>query len=206
LPYFTDAGHHGFATVEAVIQSEFPNAEISRVDPESAIACGATLDCAQVTDRLPPAMHEIVKGVVPYTIGMCLMEEVITFLIQRGETLPAVGETSLSTIIDNQDEMSLAIYQGEHRLCEQSDLIGETQFTDLPRLPRGQCAIDCRIEYDESGLLQFSAREKGTKKSITTTFQAQTKFTQDDHLRLVQASRMCQTDEEQCANVRSERT
>jgi molecular chaperone DnaK (HSP70) len=118
VPYITDAGHHGFATVEAVIQSEFPNAEILRVNPESAIACGATLDCAQVTDRLPPAMHEIVKGVVPYTIGMCLMEDVITFLIHRGETLPAVVETSLSTTRDDDIRVCSAPDQGEHGRSE----------------------------------------------------------------------------------------
>jgi molecular chaperone DnaK (HSP70) len=202
VPYLTGAGPYGFSPIEAAIQLEFPNAELSRVAADSAIACGATLDCAQVTDRLPPAMHEAVKGVVPYTIGVEFIGEVVHFVVPRGETLPAVGETSLFTTIDSQDSMEVKIYQGEHRLCEHSDLIGTTLFTDLPPLPRRECQAACRIEYGESGILQFSASEARTGKTITTSFRARTEFTEDDHTRLIQASRMSQVEEEHHSNLR----
>jgi hypothetical protein len=185
--------------VRAAIQKAFPDAEIRQLDPDSMDVCGATLDAAQATGRLPESLQTPVRAVVPYSIGNMLVGEVIGFLIQRGELLPAVGETSLVTVKDGQTSMDLSIYQGEHYLAELSNKIGTARIDGLPAMARGQCDVSVRIEYDENGILQFSAEEKRRQLSIQAVFAAQTEFTDEDHARLQTTS---QAEEMKTANLR----
>jgi hypothetical protein len=128
-----------------------------------------------------------------------LVGDVIGFLIQRGEMLPAVGDTSLVTVKDGQTGMALSIFQGEHYLAELSSKIGTARMEGLPAMSRGQCEVAIRVEYDENGILQFSAEETRSKTIIHAVFNAQTEFTDEDHARMQTTSR---ADEMKTANMR----
>jgi molecular chaperone DnaK (HSP70) len=170
--------------IGAAIHSSFPSAEVRQLDPDDLIVCGATLDCAQRTDRIDADLRICVTAVAPYSIGISGLGDVISRMIQRGETLPAIGETEVSTTVDFQMSLPFNICQGEHYLKERSDQIGMTVFHGLTPRPRGQCQAACRIEYDENGILQFSAVEIQSGRWISATFTAKTEFTDEDRNRL----------------------
>jgi molecular chaperone DnaK (HSP70) len=144
-----------------------------------------------------------VVGVTPYSIGTGLLGDVITFLVYRGEPFPAFGETTLSTVKDNQESCQLTVYQGEHFLEKLNDLVGSTELTELPPMPRGQCSMLVQVEYDCNGILQFSAREISTGRSIKATFVAKTEFTEEDQTRLAMGSSLSREAEVHLANLQS---
>jgi hypothetical protein len=173
--------------VKEAVQSAFPAAEVRQFDPDELISCGATLDGADRTNRLPLELKTKVVTVAPYSIGISLVGEVISFVIQRGQSLPAFGETVQVTTVDNQADMNFHIFQGEHVLSELSNEIGVTVLDHLPQRPRGTCKAVCRIEYNEDGILQFSARETLTGKTVRAQFTTKAEFTDSDRARLTVA-------------------
>jgi molecular chaperone DnaK (HSP70) len=187
---------------DAVVRA-FPGINVRQLDADAIVAAGATLDSAQVTGRLPLHMQTVVQAIAPYSINIGLIGNVLDAVIQRGETLPAVGETVRITTVDNQSTMVLEIYQGEHYLAELCDLIGTTHFEGLQQLPRHQCQVKCRIKYDMNGILQFSAEEVQTRRSISARFTANSEFTDADHARLRHKSQESRRDEVKAANVRN---
>jgi hypothetical protein len=139
---------------------------------------------------------------VPYSIGTSIVGDVMSFMIVRGESLPAVGMKTLVTVVDNQAAMSLEIFQGEHLLAERNTRLGDAEITNLPRRPRNQCEVSCRIEYNENGILQFSAREPSTGESVKATLVAKHEFTEDDHARMGKDLGTTRDEEVRVANLR----
>jgi molecular chaperone DnaK (HSP70) len=188
--------------LQDAVVSAFPGINVRQLDANAIVAAGATLDSAQVTGRLPLYMQTVVQAIAPYSISIQILGKVLISVIQRGEMLPAVGETVTVTTVDDQSCMELEIYQGEHYLAELCDLIGTTHFKGLQQLPRGQCQVKCRIEYDMNGILQFSAKEVQTRASISAVFTANSDFTDADHARLRHRSQESRVEEVRAANVR----
>jgi molecular chaperone DnaK (HSP70) len=187
--------------LQAAVKQEFPEADFAQANPDQTVVCGATLDGAQETNRLPKSMRTDLIAVAPYSIGTSLIGGVISVLVQRRESLPAVAEVTYSTVSDNQKEVNLDIYQGEHLLTRFAELIGGSSFDGLPPMRRGQCHVACRVEYDRSGILRFSAKETTTEKSISATFTTKTTFSDDDRMRLEHASGVSQAEELRLSNV-----
>jgi molecular chaperone DnaK (HSP70) len=184
------------------VQAALPAAQVRQFDPDELISCGATLDGADRTERLPPRLKTKVITVVPYSIGISMIGGVVSFVVQRGESLPAAGEMCQTTTLDDQDNMKFYIWQGEHVLTEFSDPIGSAVLNGLPKLPRGQLDVVCRVEYNEDGILQFSAREQTTGASVESRFTAKTDFSDSDRSRLALARPHDAADEMRIAETR----
>jgi molecular chaperone DnaK (HSP70) len=191
LPDGTSIKHVGYTgggtnipQFRKVTELACPSAKQHQLNPGKITVSGAALDAALQTSRLDRTLQMSVTGVVPYSIGIELTGGVVKHVIQRGETLPAIGEGTNLTTTDGQTSAAFSIYQGEHYLAELGDLIGTSELTGLTPLPRAECQVVCRIEYDKNGILQFSAREANTGKSVSATFTAKTEFTEADRSRL----------------------
>jgi hypothetical protein len=168
------------------VRTAFPEKSIHQVDPDVTIARG-------VAFPMP------ITAVAPYSIGIHKIGDIVLFVIQRGETLPAISETRWITTVDNQKGMTFVVYQGEHILSDRAHKIGETELTGLTLLPRGKCWVTTRIECDTNGILRFSAMETQTGKSIRATFHAKTRFSEADQRRLRHESGESKAEEEEKA-------
>jgi molecular chaperone DnaK (HSP70) len=195
-------GGTNLPVLKDAVQTAFPEAELRQFDPDELISCGATLDGADRTNRLPQNLKTRVVTVAPYSIGISMLGDVIVFLIQRGQALPAMGETGQVTSVDYQKIVTFHVWQGEHVLMELSNPIGKAVLEDLPPLPRGKCKLVCRIEYNDDGILQFSASEQTTGKSVHSQFTAKTEFTDADRARLTVARPHDAIEELRIAEVR----
>jgi molecular chaperone DnaK (HSP70) len=178
-----------------IVQEAFPKAEVRQLDPDKMIVCGATLDGAQQTNRLPAEMHQLVASVAPYSIGLKMCAGVVEQLIQRGESLPVVTEKVVTTCMDNQTNVSLKVFQGEHMLSNLGNSIGKTSVDHIPALPREQAQVSCRIEYTKDGTLKFSAQETTRGKPVKVTFRAKTEFTEEDRVKFEHASNTSKAEE-----------
>jgi hypothetical protein len=184
------------------VQAALPNARVCHIAADTVVACGATVDAGQVTESLPKELETTAIALTPYAIGVSLVGDVITILIPRGEPLPAIDKTRVETLHDSQQSVRLAVYQGDHYLRELSNLLGQTEVTDLPLGPRGQVSVEVVIEYDMDGILRFSAKETQTGRSVTARFISKTKFTDEDAVRLRAGSQMPIKEEMAIANPR----
>jgi molecular chaperone DnaK (HSP70) len=110
----------------AAVQSAFPGAEVRQLDPDDLIVCGAALDGAQRTNRIDEDLQTTVTALAPYSIGLDRLGHIIQHVIQRGESLPAIGEIVFATAQDFQTDMCFDFFQGEHFLKQRSDNIGYT--------------------------------------------------------------------------------
>jgi hypothetical protein len=169
---------------ETAVRSAFPDAEFRQANADEIVAAGAALDAAQVTKRLEPGLSTRVVVAAPYTIGTAVVGGIVSFMIHRGEPLPAVGFKHLALTSDPQESMTgmmtIAIFQGEHFVAGMNNRIGDTLLTGLPRRHRAQMQGCCRVECDENGILQFSAEEPSTGSSLHAQFTAKHEFTEDD--------------------------
>jgi molecular chaperone DnaK (HSP70) len=197
---YCPGGGSRIAALKAAIQKAFPKATLVQLDQNDAVVSGAALDGAQATGRLPEKAHLNIRGVVPYSIGTSVVGDIITKIIERGELLPASGETSVVTVTDNQTAMDLSIYQGEHVLAELTNNIGTTRLEGLPKMARRQCTATIRVVYDENGILHFSAEEARSHARIDAVFSVKSAFSEEEERTWLQAKSAA--DEIRVANTR----
>jgi molecular chaperone HscC len=136
----------------------FPN---TTVDPDHAIALGAAVQ-AGLRGR-DAALHEVrLTDVCPFTLGVDVTEldrtgrripGIFSPIIERNTVIPASRVREFSTVVDNQSNVTLDIYQGEARLVESNVKLGSIKVP-VPRKPAGEVRVDCRFSYDVSGLLE----------------------------------------------------
>ncbi len=148
----------------------FPNAT---VDPDHAVALGAAVQ-AGLRSR-DAALDEVrLTDVCPFTLGVEVTDidrtgrrinGIFSPIIERNTVIPASRVREFCTVADNQDKVTLNIYQGEARLVEANVKLG-TLTVPLPRRPAGEVRIDCRFSYDVSGLLEVDVTvpETGTTR------------------------------------------
>lgn len=142
--------------------------------PDEAVALGAAVQAAlKAGDAAVSDM--VVTDVAPFTLGISTASEMGTRLVQgvfspvleRGTVIPASREESFHTLQDNQRQLLVEVYQGEHSLCSHNQKLGEFLLKRLPRKPAGECVVHVRFTYDLNGILEVDMRVDGTDRQET---------------------------------------
>jgi molecular chaperone HscC len=129
-------------------------------NPDEVVALGAAVQAALIADNA--AVEDMVlTDVCPHTLGVEISKQLGGHLlggyfepiIHRNTTIPVSKEKSFATLVDNQTEVLLRVYQGEGRRAEENLLLGELKIDKLPPAPAGS-AFDVRFSYDPSGILE----------------------------------------------------
>jgi molecular chaperone HscC len=121
----------------------------------------------------------VVTDVAPFSLGIAIATHasgatvagIFSPILERGTVLPASRVERFSTMENNQREIKLEIYQGEHSLCEQNEKIGEYAIKGIPARSAGEEAIDVRFSYDMNGVLDVDASVVSTGKTATFTIE-----------------------------------
>lgn len=133
------------------------------VNPDEAVALGAAVQAGIKSGTLRGEMAPIITDVCPYTLGTAIavpttdgfMGGVFDPLIAKNRTVPIAVKKSYYTLFDDQETVAVEVYQGEERLAERNELIGE--FTvPVPKGPAGSQAIDIEFKYDINGQLEVN--------------------------------------------------
>ncbi len=143
-------------------------------DPDHVVAMGAAVQAALIADDR--AVDEMVMtDVCPFTLGVDTAKQMgiqiksgyFTPIIHRNTTIPVSKEQVFSTIVPNQTEVRIDVYQGEHRKVEQNLKLGELIVQGVPPGPAGQ-EIYIRFTYDLNGILEVEAYVVGSEKKFRT--------------------------------------
>ncbi|KAG8793284.1 ATPase with role in protein import into the ER [Ceratobasidium sp. 428] len=151
--------------IQSLLAAMFKGKELSRgINPDEAVAIGAAIQGGILSHE--PGLEGV--GMVDassFTIGIETAGGVFEPFIRRNTLLPAVFSERFSTIEDNQRSVLIQVFEGEHTMTKDNNLIGQFELTGIPAAARGIPQIDVLFEVDADGILRVEAKEQLTGKS-----------------------------------------
>jgi len=139
------------------------------VNPDEAVAIGAAIQGAVLSGDVKDVL---LLDVTPLTLGIETMGGVATPLIEKNTTIPTKKSQVFSTADDNQTAVTIHVVQGERKQASQNKSLGRFDLTDIPPSPRGMPQIEVSFDIDANGILNVSAKDKGTGKQQSIVIKA----------------------------------
>ncbi|MEO0532456.1 MAG: molecular chaperone DnaK [Cyanobacteria bacterium P01_A01_bin.123] len=138
------------------------------VNPDEAVALGASIQAGVLGGEVKDLL---LLDVTPLSLGIETLGEVFTKVIERNTTIPTSKAQVFSTATDGQTSVEVHALQGERAMAKDNKSLGKFQLAGIPPAPRGVPQIEVSFEIDADGILQVSARDKGTgrEQSIRIT-------------------------------------
>jgi molecular chaperone DnaK len=147
------------------------------VNPDEVVAIGAAIQGGVLTGEVKDVL---LLDVTPLSLGIETMGGVFTKLIESNTTIPSKKSEVFSTAADNQPAVDIHVLQGERPLAKDNRSIGRFQLSDIPPAPRGVPQIEVTFDIDANGILNVSAKDKGTGKEQKIKIEASSGLSQDD--------------------------
>jgi heat shock protein 5 len=144
--------------VKEFFDGKMPN---KGINPDEAIAYGAAVQ-AGILSGEESTGEILLLDVCPLTLGMEIEGGVMVKLIPRNTPIPIVKRDIFTTVQDNQDTVTTAVYEGERTMAADNHFLGQFDLTGIPPAPRGVPQIEVTFEIDVNGILKVSAEDKGT--------------------------------------------
>lgn len=168
--------------VEAV-EKLFGKAPRKDVNPDEAVAVGAAIQGAVLGgDRT----DVLLLDVTPLSLGIETLGGVFAKIIQKNTTIPTKGTQTFSTAEDNQNAVTIQVFQGERELVQHNKHLGTFNLEGIAPARRGLPQIEVAFDIDANGIMNISAKDKSTGKENKITIQSDSGLTEDDINKMVQ--------------------
>jgi len=163
--------------IQEEVEKFFGKKPSKGVNPDEVVAIGAAIQGGVLTGEVKDVL---LLDVTPLSLGIETMGGVFTKLIEANTTIPTKKSEVFSTAADNQPAVDLHILQGERPMAKDNRSIGRFQLSDIPPAPRGVPQIEVTFDIDANGILNVSAKDKGTGKEQKIKIEASSGLSQDD--------------------------
>merc|ERR1711899_432454 len=173
--------------IQQLVKEFFKGKEPSRgVNPDEAVAYGAAVQACILSGADCGDTSMVLLDVNPLSMGIETVGGVMSNLISRNTVVPTKKSQVFSTAADNQETVTIKVYEGERPMTKDNHLLGSFDLTGIPPAARGVPQIEVTFEIDSKGMLQVSAKDKGSNKenSITIT-NDQNRLTPEDIQKMV---------------------
>lgn len=147
------------------------------VNPDEVVAIGASIQGAVLSGDLNDVL---LLDVTPLSLGIETMGGVFTKLIDANTTIPVRKSETFSTAVDNQPSVEINVLQGERAMAADNMSLGRFQLTDIPPSPRGVPQIEVTFDIDANGIINVSARDKGTGKEQKIKIESGSKLSEEE--------------------------
>lgn len=197
-------GQSRMPLVQQKVQEFFGKEPRKDVNPDEAVAIGAAIQGAVLSGDKKDVL---LLDVTPLTLGIETMGGVMTAIIEKNTMIPTKKSQVFSTAADNQPAVSIQVYQGERKIASQNKLLGNFDLTDIPPAPRGVPQIEVTFDINADGIMNISAKDKGTGKSQSIQIKADSGLTDEEIEQMVRdAEANAEADKKfaELANVRNE--
>ena len=155
--------------VQDSVQQFFGKKPSRGVNPDEVVAMGAAIQGGVLKGDVKDIL---LLDVTPLSLGIETMGGVSTKIIPRNTTIPTKKTQTFSTATDNQPQVQIKVLQGEREMASDNKILGEFDLVGIPPAPRGVPQIEVSFDIDADGILNVSAKDKGTGKSQNVVIQS----------------------------------
>ncbi len=154
--------------IQQLVRDLFNREPHKGVNPDEVVAVGAAVQGGVLGGEVKDVL---LLDVTPLSLGIETMGGVFTKLIERNTTIPTRKSEIFSTAADNQSSVEIKVYQGERAMARDNRLLGVFQLGNIPPAPRGIPQIEVTFDIDANGILNVTAKDRGTnnEQKITIT-------------------------------------
>lgn len=155
--------------VREVVKSYFGKEPHTGVNPDEVVAMGAAIQAGVLQGDVKDVL---LLDVTPLSLGIETLGGVFTRMIDRNTTIPTRKSQVYSTADDNQNAVTIRVFQGEREMAADNKLLGQFDLIGIPPAPRGVPQIEVTFDIDANGIVNVSAKDKGTGKEQQIKIQA----------------------------------
>ncbi|MDX0663344.1 molecular chaperone DnaK [Sinorhizobium medicae] len=155
--------------VQETVKQLFGKEPHKGVNPDEVVAMGAAIQAGVLQGDVKDVL---LLDVTPLSLGIETLGGVFTRLIERNTTIPTKKSQVFSTADDNQSAVTIRVSQGEREMAADNKLLGQFDLVGIPPAPRGVPQIEVTFDIDANGIVQVSAKDKGTGKEHQIRIQA----------------------------------
>jgi molecular chaperone DnaK len=174
----------GMTRVPAVrkkVEDIFGKITAKDVNPDEIVAIGAATQCAIMSGELKDV---VLLDVTPHSLGVRVKDERMSVVIEKNTTIPTSEKKLFATTRDNQDHVTIMVYQGEHERVWSNTSLGQFNLGDLPQKPAGKVNVEVTFLLDADGVLNVTARELITDKAASVKIEPSSGLSKHDVERL----------------------
>jgi molecular chaperone DnaK len=168
--------------VREVVKKFFGKEPHVGVNPDEVVAMGAAIQAGVLQGDVKDVL---LLDVTPLSLGIETLGGVFTRMIDRNTTIPTKRSQVFSTADDNQSAVTIRVFQGEREMAADNKVLGQFDLVGIPPAPRGVPQIEVTFDIDANGIVNVSARDKGTGKEQQIRIQASGGLADDDIEKMV---------------------
>ena len=169
--------------VQETVEGFFGKKPHKGVNPDEVVAMGAAIQGGVLRGDVKDVL---LLDVTPLSLGIETLGGMFTRLINRNTTIPTKKAQTFSTAADNQPQVQIKVLQGEREMAAENKPLGQFDLVGIPPAPRGTPQIEVSFDIDADGILNVSAKDKGTGKEQSVVIRSSGGLSEDEINKMVQ--------------------